>query len=187
MRMELAQLVANRIEEACCPLREEVASLKLLLARAGVSLEAMEVSSSGGQDVATVQALFPLGSAEPKSSVVETTPGLHELCGVSSVVPELLELSGGVVLPPSVEEVRFDSHEISATPSRSSHALGFDKGGVVDVDVPLSPEFDGHVVPTGDGVAKSGPLVTVQDAVVAREICDFLATLAVAYPGSAVD
>jgi hypothetical protein len=166
MRMELAQLVANRVEEASRPLREEVANLKLLLARVGVSFETTEACSSGGQELATVEALFPLGSTEPKSSVVEVTPELHELCGDSSVVPGLLELSGGVAMPPSIEE-----------------AFGFDKSGVVDVDAPISRESNMHVIPIGDEVAESG----VQGAVVAREVCDFLATLVAAYPGSAVN
>jgi hypothetical protein len=39
MRMELLQLVDVHIEEACRPLREEVATLKLLLVRVGDSLE----------------------------------------------------------------------------------------------------------------------------------------------------
>jgi hypothetical protein len=43
------------------------------------------------------------------------------------------------------------------------------------------------VVLVGDGVAKFGLLPTVAGAVVAREVCDFLATLAVSYPRSAVD
>jgi hypothetical protein len=42
MRMELLQLVDIRIEEATRPLREEVATLKLLLARIGHSLESMK-------------------------------------------------------------------------------------------------------------------------------------------------
>jgi hypothetical protein len=125
-----------------------VASLKLLLTQVGVSLEPMEACSSGGQELAIVEALFPLSSAEQKSSVV--TPELHELCGDSSVVPELLKLGGGKVMPPSVDEVR-------------------------------------HVVPFGVGVAKSSLLATVPGGVVAREVCDFLATLAATYPGSAVD
>jgi hypothetical protein len=66
----------------------------------------------------------------------------------SSVVPELLKLGGGEVVPPSIEEVR-------------------------------------DVVPFGDGAAKSGLLAP--GGVVAREVCDFLATLAAAYPGFPVD
>ncbi|KAK1617757.1 hypothetical protein QYE76_023274 [Lolium multiflorum] len=120
MRMELAQLVANLVEEASRPLHEEVASLKLMLARVGVSLEPPEACSSDGQEIATVQALFPLGSAGLNSSVVEITQDLHEVCGDSSVVLELLELIGGVAMPPSIDEVRSDSHEISAVTSSPS-------------------------------------------------------------------
>jgi hypothetical protein len=44
-----------------------------------------------------------------------------------------------------------------------------------------------HVVSLGDEVVKLRLLATVPGAVVAREICDFLATLATAYPNSAID
>jgi hypothetical protein len=127
-----------------------VPSLKLLLAHVGVSLESTEACSSGGQDLAIMQASFPLSSAEQKSSVVEVTPELHELCVDSSVVPELLKLGSDEVMPPSVEEVR-------------------------------------HVVPFDVGVAKSGLQATVSGGVIAREVCDFLATLAATFPASAVD
>jgi hypothetical protein len=50
----------------------------------------------------------------------------------------------------------------------------------------LSHESSEHVVPISDGVAKSGLLATMPEAVVAREVCDFLATLTAAYPGSDV-
>jgi hypothetical protein len=43
-----------------------------------------------------------------------------------------------------------------------------------------------QVVPIGDGVLKSGLLSAVPEAVVAREVRDFLATLAIAYARSAV-
>jgi hypothetical protein len=62
--MELLQLVDVRVEEASRPLREEVAALKLLLARVGDSLE-------GGLGLTPMQASFPLDSSEQKSSVVE--------------------------------------------------------------------------------------------------------------------
>lgn len=206
LRLELVQLVSNHVEDVSRPLREEVASLKLLLARVGVPLEQIEACSSGGKDLATVQASFPLGSVEQKSSVVEDehlyscssprgspvrslqpivsavsesehldrilapvqiTPELHELCGDSSVVfPSALGLDGA---------------------SPPSQSLGFEKSGVVGAAVSLSPESCRHMVPFGDGVAKSRLLAKVPGAVVAREVCDFLATLAAAYPGSAVD
>jgi hypothetical protein len=63
-------LVANHIEDASRPVCEEVASLKLLLAPVGVSLEQIEACSSGRNELAIVQASFPLGSSEQKSYVV---------------------------------------------------------------------------------------------------------------------
>jgi hypothetical protein len=44
----------------------------------------------------------------------------------------------------------------------------------------LSSESGRQVVSIGDGVTKSRPLAVL------REVCDFLATLIVAYPGSVV-
>jgi hypothetical protein len=64
LRLELAQLVANHVEDVSRPLSEEVASLKLLLASADVSLEEIETCSFGGKELATVQVSFPLGSVE---------------------------------------------------------------------------------------------------------------------------
>jgi hypothetical protein len=145
--MELAQLVAIRVEEVSHPLREEVASLKLLLASVGVSLDPREPCSTGGQDVTTVQASIPLGFAEPKLSVVEITLGPHELCGDSSGVPELLELSGGVDMARSVNEVRSESHEILIATFSSSQTFGFEKSDIVDAVISPSPESDRHVVP----------------------------------------
>jgi hypothetical protein len=48
LRMELLQLVDVRVEEASHPLREEVANLKLLLARFGDSLDSLEACTCGG-------------------------------------------------------------------------------------------------------------------------------------------
>jgi hypothetical protein len=155
----------------------------LLSACVGVPFEPTEACSSGGQELTTVEALFPLGFTEPKLSVVEVMPKLHELCGNYSTVPGLHELSCGVAMPPSVEEVRPNSHGILVVTSSLSEAFGCDKSGVVDDDAPILPESNMHVVPIGDEVAESG----VQGVVVAREVCNFLATLAAAYPGSTVD
>jgi hypothetical protein len=91
-----------------------------------------------------------------------------------------MELCGGVLTPPSVEEVRPDSHESSDV--TSPPCLGLEKCDIVDAAVSLSPEFDRQVGPIGDEVSESA----VPGAVVAREVCDFLATLAIAYPGAAV-
>jgi hypothetical protein len=76
------------------------------------------------------------------------------------------------------------SHELSDAASPPCQAP--EKCAVVDVAVSPSPESGRQVVLIGDGVTKSGLLPTVAGAVVAREVCDFLATLVVAYPRSAV-
>ncbi|KAK1601703.1 hypothetical protein QYE76_018397 [Lolium multiflorum] len=135
LRMELSQLVANRVEEALRPLLEEVESLKLLLAHGGVSLEPIEACSSGGLDLATAQVLFPLGSAETKSSLVEeqhlyscfsprgspcqssrpivlaVSEGerIDEiLAPVLQITPELHEIGGDSSLVPELLELRDD-------------------------------------------------------------------------------
>jgi hypothetical protein len=71
MRLELLQLVEARVEEASRPLREEVATLKLLLAHVGDSLESSKACTSSGMGIAPAQALLPPDSVEQKSSVVE--------------------------------------------------------------------------------------------------------------------
>jgi hypothetical protein len=119
--------------------------------------------------------------------VVEIMLEIHELCEDSSVVPVLLELSGGVVTHPSIGKVRSGSHEISVVTSPPSQTLCFEKSGVADAYVSLLSESDRHVVHIRDGVAKSGLLATVPRAVVARDVFDFLASLPVAYPGSVFD
>jgi hypothetical protein len=106
------------------------------------------------------------------------------------VMPELMELCRGVVVPPSVEELRSGSHEISAVPpsiEEVSQALGIEKSGDIDVAVSLSPGSDRHVVPIGDVVVKSGLLATVPETVIARDVCCFLAAFVATYLGSAVD
>jgi hypothetical protein len=76
-------------------------------------------------------------------------------------MPELVELCGGVLTPPSVKEVRPGSHESLDVYSPPCQALGFEKCGV-DGTVSLLPEFGRQLVP---------------EAVVVREVCDFLGTL----------
>jgi hypothetical protein len=96
------------------------------------------------------------------------------------VMPELQKLCGDAVMPPCAKEVRSDLHEISVVASPSSQALDSEKSDVIDAAV------DMLVAPFGDGDAMSGSLSTVPGAIVAREVSDFLATLASAYPGSTV-
>jgi hypothetical protein len=71
MRVELLQLVDVRVEAASHPLREELATLKLLLARVGDSSEPTKACNYGGPELAPVQVSFLHDSTEQKSSVVE--------------------------------------------------------------------------------------------------------------------
>lgn len=115
MRLELLQLVEVRIEVVARPLREEVATLKRLLAHDGVALEPTDA-----------HALVLLDSAEQKLSGVEdehlyscfSPRGSFSPCvGASSTVMAPTDvdaaiLFGGVLTPPPVEEVRSGSHEM---------------------------------------------------------------------------
>jgi hypothetical protein len=58
MRMELLQLVDVHVGEACRPLCEEVATLKLLLARIGDSLEPTEACTSSGSGLIRLQRIY---------------------------------------------------------------------------------------------------------------------------------
>jgi hypothetical protein len=98
--------------------------------------------------------------------VMQITRELHELFGDLSVVFPLV--LGSVWASPL------------------SRSLGFEKSDVVDAAVSLLPESGRHVVRFGGGVAKSGLLADVPKVAVAREVCDFLATLATSYPCFAV-
>jgi hypothetical protein len=132
------------------------------------------VPPDGGKVSASEASLFGCFSPRAKVGSVATAP-------VMQIMPKLLYLCGAVVMPPSVDEVRSDSHEILDVASPLSQVLGFERSGVVDVDVSLSSGSERQVVPLGVVVAKSG-----LSAAAPREISDFLATLAAAYPGSGV-
>jgi hypothetical protein len=75
--MELLQLVDVRVEETSRPLREEVATLKLLLTPVGDSLEPPKACTSGGLGLAPA-GFFSLDSTEQKSSMVEEEH--HHVC-----------------------------------------------------------------------------------------------------------
>jgi hypothetical protein len=106
MRTQLLQLVDARVEEASRPLREEVTALKLLLARAGDSLEPTEACTSDVLGIALVQASLPLDSTE-QSSVVEEEH-LHGCfsprdCPCTSPHPACESDSMGVILDPLLQ------------------------------------------------------------------------------------
>uniref|UniRef100_A0ACD5YJ52 Uncharacterized protein n=1 Tax=Avena sativa TaxID=4498 RepID=A0ACD5YJ52_AVESA len=167
MRMELLQLVDVRIEDVCRPLREEVAALKLLVRGAG-SLEPMEACPSDGLVHAEAQDSTVLDSSEKKWFVVEEEQ-------LYSCFSPRGPLSQPVVSAAS---------ECEGMGLIMAEELDFEESGDVDAAVPLSPESGRLMVSTGDGAAKSGVVTPVPGVVVAREICDFLATLVAAYPGT---
>ncbi|KAK1662151.1 hypothetical protein QYE76_050310 [Lolium multiflorum] len=182
---------AEFFQEAVRPLQEAIVSLHGWMLAIGGFLERAE-AVLGRLSQTPVDPLVP-----PNVGKVGTSgEGLHgcfspraTVCSaikapVMQIMPELLELCGGVVTPPPVEEVRLGSHRLSDPASPPCQAP--EKCVAVDVAVSPSPESGRQVVLIGDGVAKSGLLPIVDGAVVAREVCDFLATLAVAYPRSAV-
>jgi hypothetical protein len=70
--------------------------------------------------------------------VLQITPKLHDLCRGSSVASELFEFSDGVVMPPFVEVVRSNVHEILVVAYPPSQALSFKKSNVVDYVLSLS-------------------------------------------------
>jgi hypothetical protein len=90
--MELLHFVDVRMEEVSRPLCEEVAALKLLLARVGESLEL-----TGGLGLAPVQALLPLDSTERKSSVLPLELGSFEALATLTPQSPTSLVSGAVV------------------------------------------------------------------------------------------
>jgi hypothetical protein len=103
---------------------------------------------------------------------------------VLHIMPELPKLCGEPILSLSVEQVKVDSLEISAVASPPSPVIDLDESGDVDGPVSLSPECIGRVAPVGVVVDMSKASTRVPGSLVAKEICDFLATLAAANPGA---
>jgi hypothetical protein len=182
---------AEFFQEAVRPLQEVVVSLHGWMLAVGGFSERAE-AMLGRLSQTPIDPLVPLdvgkvgtsgeglhGCFSPLAMVCSTIKAL-----VIQIMLELLELCGGVLTPSPIEEVRSGSHELSDTASAPCQA--HEKCVAVDVAVSPSPESCRQVVLIGDGVTKSGLLPTMAGAVVAREVCDFLATLAVAYPRSAV-
>jgi hypothetical protein len=91
MRMELIQLVDVRVEEACRPLCEEVATLKLLLAHVGDSMEPTEACTYGcftpRANVCTLP--LPATSMSEVAKDVALDLELHGIHGESSVVLQM--------------------------------------------------------------------------------------------------
>jgi hypothetical protein len=152
--MELLQLVDVHVEEVCRPLREEVATLKLLLMRVGDPLEPTEACTSTG---VRPESSFPIDSFEQKLPMVEEEhlygcisprvgAGSMIMASVHHIMPELQELCGGPAVSLSNEQAKMDSFEFSAMASLPSLVTDFEESGDIDSAVSLSLEPVGHVV-----------------------------------------
>jgi hypothetical protein len=154
IRMELLQLVDVRVEEASRPLREEVAMLKLQLARVGDSREPTEACTYGcfSPHASLCTLSLPAASmSEATKAVAQDVQIMPELiCGESSVVlpMELRSLEGLVVAttpsPPPSEPCQSSAH--------------VDNGGL-DASATLSSMAIGHVVSLSDEIAEASVLV----------------------------
>ena len=109
---------------------------------------------------------------------------------VLQIMPELLDLCGESTPPLSVEQLKVDPLEISVVaipplpPLEPNQMLDFEEKGHSYVAMSCSSESIGHVVPVGDVVVAPKAMARVPGALIAKEICDFLATLDAANPGS---
>jgi hypothetical protein len=183
MRMELLQLVDVCVEEACRPLREEVATLKLLLARVGDSLERTKACTSGGPGLLPAQASFPHDSIEQKSSMDKEDHlyGCISLRGSSCLSPQPVELPtskregvDGVLAP--VLKITPELHELC---EEFSVELPLELGSFETLAVapaPSPPQKPTSEV-NGKVVAHSS------EALFGKELCGLLASLEAASPG----
>jgi hypothetical protein len=160
--MQLLQLVDARVEEASRPLRDEVAALKLLLARVGVSLEPTGACTYGDTGLALAQASLPLDSTEQKSFVVEedhlhgcfsprgnpcmSPQPVSECDGMGEILDPLLQITtelNELCGEPSVVVV---STTPSPPPSEPCQTLARVDIGGLDASDSLSSVDIGHVV-----------------------------------------
>ncbi|XBI96188.1 hypothetical protein VPH35_032508 [Triticum aestivum] len=124
----------------------------------------------------------PLSASEGSCIDVVVAPVLQ-------IMPELLELCGESTPPLSVEQLKVDPLESSVValpplpPLEPSQMLDSEKGDS-DVAMSCSSVSIGQVVPVGDMVVAPRALARVPGALIAKEICHFLATLDAANPGS---
>jgi hypothetical protein len=190
--MELVQLVADRIAEAARPLRDEVASLKLLLARVGDSLEATGACASGGQGLAPVQASFPLDCTEQKSSVVEEEHlfGCFSPRGspCQSPQPDVSAASPSDGIDDIIDPVLLITPELHESCGESSVVLPLVLGSseaLVVATTPSPPQLE--PCESLDSLDSGEVLAPNSDALFAKELCGLLASLEAASPGYGKD
>jgi hypothetical protein len=181
--MELLQLIDVRVEEASRPLREEVATLKLLLARAGDSVEPTEECTSGGLGVAPKRASIPLESTLQNSSVVEEdhlygciSPRGSPCQSPQPKVSPTFESEGIDGISAPVLQITPELHELCG---ESSVVLPLELVSF-EALVPSPPLLPASLV-------SGGVLAHSSEAVFAKELCGLLASLEAASPGYGKD
>jgi hypothetical protein len=187
MRMELLQLVDVRVEEASRPLRAELEMLKLLLLRAGDSLEPKNACTSGGPELSLAQALFPHDSTEQKSSVVEKDDLYGCISPHGSPCPSpqpfvsSASVSEGMVgtLAP-VLQITPELHDLC---EEDSVELPLELGSFEASTVAPAPSPPQK--PTS--VFREEVLTHSSEALFGRELCGLLASLEAASPGYGKD
>jgi hypothetical protein len=177
--MELLQLVDVRVEEASRPLREELATLKLLLARVGDSSEPTKACTSGGPELAPVQVSFPHDSTEQNSFVVEED---HLYGCISPCGSPCLPLQP-IVLPTSVSEgmVGILAPVLQIIPE--VHDLCEEDSVELRLERGL---FEASAVTTTTSPLQK-PASHSSEALFGSELCSLLASLEAASPGYGKD
>jgi hypothetical protein len=177
--MELLQLVDVRVEEASRPLREEVAALKLMLARVGDSLEPTEACTYGCFSPRASLSTSSLPAASIEASKVaaldlQIMPVLQGLHGESSVMlpMELVSLEALVVATTP-----------SPLPSEPCQPPDHVDSGGLDASVTLSSVAIGHMVSLSDEIVDAGVLAPNSEALFAKELSDLFVSLEAASPG----
>jgi hypothetical protein len=183
--MELLQLVDVRVEEASRPLREEVATLKLLLARVGDSLETPKACTSSGLELAPAHASSPLDSIEQKSSVAkeEHLHGCFSPRGSLYSAPQ----PDGLVAFESEGLDGILAPVLQITPELNG--LGEDSSVVLPLELGSFEALTVATVPSPPRLLASVDRVLAHSsgAFFAKELCGLLASLEAASPGYGKD
>jgi hypothetical protein len=179
--MELLQLVDICVEEAPRPLREEVARLKMLLARVGDSLELIGACTSDG--LAPKQASFLLDSTMQKSSLVEEDHlyGCISPCcsPCPSLQPNVTPASESEGMDGILAPVRQITPILYKLCEESSMVLPFEQGSF-EALAPSLPSLAAFVV-------SGGVFAHSSEALFAKELCGLLTSLDTASPGYGKD
>jgi hypothetical protein len=192
LRKELLQLVVDHIEEVSRPLREEVATIKLLLARVASSLDRTDLCSSkrelsvvvdvdaGDEMTSEAADVAILCETLEETSVVGDDSSFgcfsHRARTFPSHVPVASKCKGidGIMVP--VMKIMPELQELCGEPSSPTSMVQTSAVASTPHPVMLSHH--------DEKVIEACALDPNSEALFARELCDLLASLEVAIPGS---